>query len=61
MPMAQEARKPMFYVKPADGAIGAHTSTVKKVDRDFQNLAKAIAIANRCPHPLNYRKMCKYS
>src|SRR5690606_34433693 len=24
MPLAQEARKPMFYLKPADGAIGAH-------------------------------------
>ncbi|MBC6479283.1 MAG: ParA family protein [Hormoscilla sp. GUM202] len=43
MPMAQEARKPIFYLKPADGAIGAHSSAVKKVYSDFASLAKAIA------------------
>jgi chromosome partitioning protein len=29
MPMAQEARKAMFQLKPADGAIGAHSNAVK--------------------------------
>ena len=24
MPMATDARKPLFHLKPADGAIGAH-------------------------------------
>lgn len=43
MPMAQEARKPMFHLKPADGAIGAHSSLVKKIYRDFEELARAIA------------------
>jgi len=43
MPMAQEARKPIFYLKPADGAIGAHSSAVKKVYSDFASLAKAIS------------------
>jgi hypothetical protein len=28
MPMAMEARKPMFFLKPADGAIGAHVQAV---------------------------------
>jgi len=43
MPMAQEARKPIFYLKPADGAIGAHSSAVKKVYSDFASLAREIA------------------
>jgi cellulose biosynthesis protein BcsQ len=43
MPMAQEARKPMFYLKPADGALGAHQAAVSAVHFDFQALAMAIA------------------
>lgn len=43
MPMAQEARKPMFHLKPADGAISAHTYAVKNVYRDFEALACKIA------------------
>lgn len=43
MPMAQEARKPMFHLKPADGAIGGHSSLVKKIYQDFKELAEAIA------------------
>ncbi len=43
MPMAQEARKPMFYLKPADGALGAHTSAVKGAYADFRTLASDIA------------------
>jgi hypothetical protein len=43
MPMAQEARKPMFHLKPADGAIGSHLQTAQEVSRDFQALALAIA------------------
>ena len=42
MPMAQEARKPMFALKPADGALGAHTYAVKDAYRDFHDLAIAI-------------------
>ena len=45
MPMAQEARKPIFHLKPADGAIGSHSNAVKLVYKDFKRLA--IAIANR--------------
>jgi cellulose biosynthesis protein BcsQ len=42
MPMAQEARKPMFFLKPADGAIGSHAKTVQDVYRDFEGLTKKI-------------------
>ena len=43
MPMAHEARKPIFHLKPADGAIGAHLQSVKDAYRDFKSLATAIA------------------
>ncbi len=43
MPMAQEARKPMFDLRPADGAIGAHAQNVQTAYRDFEDLAVAIA------------------
>jgi chromosome partitioning protein len=43
MPMAQEAGKPIFHLKPADGAIGAHTMAVQEAQRDFRKLAKEIA------------------
>ncbi|HEU5376216.1 MAG TPA: AAA family ATPase [Ktedonobacteraceae bacterium] len=43
MPLAQEARKPMFHLKPADGAIGSHMQAVQGVYRDFRHLAESIA------------------
>lgn len=43
LPLAQEARKPMFSLKPADGAIGGHTLAVQGCYRDFQSLALEIA------------------
>ena len=42
MPLAQEARKPMFQLKPADGAIGAHMQAVQQAYRDFHALARDI-------------------
>ncbi|MGP8257910.1 MAG: hypothetical protein ACLQLR_07300 [Methanoregula sp.] len=39
-PMAQEARKPMFALKPADGAIGGHVGAVK----DCYNVTRRIAL-----------------
>jgi chromosome partitioning protein len=42
-PMAQEARKPMFALKPADGAIGGHAAAVQDCYRAFQQLAERIA------------------
>ncbi|MEK7730043.1 MAG: AAA family ATPase [candidate division KSB1 bacterium] len=46
MPMAMEARKPIFLLKPADGAIGSHAQAVQDCYRDFKLLANKIA--ERC-------------
>lgn len=46
MPLAQEAHKPMFALKPADGAIGGHTRAVGDCYEDFRALANEIA--QRC-------------
>lgn len=43
MPMAQEAHKPIFHLKPADGAIGSHVAAVQNVYWDFKQLAQKIA------------------
>ena len=43
MPMAMAANKPMFALKPADGAIGSHVEAVKKCFDDFNDLAHRIA------------------
>ena len=43
MPMAQEARKPMFQLKAADGALGGHIHAVQDCYEDFKDLATAIA------------------
>lgn len=43
MPMAMEARKPIFFLKSADGAIGAHIEAVRNCYDDFQDLSKEIA------------------
>ena len=42
MPLAQEANKPMFMLKPADGAIGSHLNAVSDCYNDFHSLAKKI-------------------
>ena len=51
MPMAQEARKPMFFLKPADGAIGAHYKSAQGAYRDFGLLAGKIAAQAEVPMP----------
>lgn len=43
MPLAMEAHKPMFFLKPADGAIGSHVEAVKNCYGDFHKLAEKIA------------------
>lgn len=43
MPMAMEAHKPIFSLKSADGAIGAHQEAVRNCYLDFQKLAAKIA------------------
>jgi chromosome partitioning protein len=43
MPMAQDARKPVFALKPADGAFGGHQAAVRASYADFAALAQRIA------------------
>jgi cellulose biosynthesis protein BcsQ len=41
-PMSMEVHKPMFLLKPGDGAIGAHFEAVQRCYRDFKTLAEKI-------------------
>lgn len=45
MPMAQEAKKPIFLLKPADGAIGGHQTAVHQAYADFRTLALRVLSA----------------
>jgi cellulose biosynthesis protein BcsQ len=42
IPMAIEARKPVFLLRSADGAIGAHSYAVQEAYKDYQTLAKKV-------------------
>lgn len=42
VPMAQEARKPIFHLTPADGAIGSHAAATNDARQDFRALAQKI-------------------
>ena len=53
MPMAQEARKPVFHLKPADGAIGAHLQSAQDARKDFKGLALKILEKARIALPVN--------
>ena len=46
-PMSMEAHKPIFLLKPGDGAIGAHVYAVQKSYDEFQKLAQKIL--EKCP------------
>ncbi len=43
IPLGQEARKPIFDLKAADGALGAHTYAVQDAYTAFEQLALSIA------------------
>ncbi len=43
MPLAQEAHKPMFFLKAADGAIGSHAAAAADCYDDFKLLAERVA------------------
>lgn len=43
MAMAHDARKPIFYLKPADGAVGSHVKLVQRAMDNFEQLALEIA------------------
>ncbi len=49
MPMAQAVRKPMFLLRPADGAFGGHQQAVQNCYVDFKTLTQKIM--NRCKIP----------
>jgi chromosome partitioning protein len=40
--MAQEHRKPVFHLTPADGAIGSHAFAVADAKSDFRKLVNII-------------------
>jgi hypothetical protein len=42
MSIGQEARKPIFHLTVADGAMGSHALAAKEAYRDFQILAEKI-------------------
>ena len=42
VPMAQESRKPIFHLTPADGAIGSHAAAANTASDDFEALAEKI-------------------
>lgn len=42
VPMAQEARKPIFHLTTADGARGGHATAAKDAYNDFEELARKI-------------------
>jgi cellulose biosynthesis protein BcsQ len=46
-PMSMEAHKPIFLLKPGDGAIGAHVFAVNKSYEEFKKLT--VTILKRCP------------
>jgi cellulose biosynthesis protein BcsQ len=50
MPLAQEARKPMFLLTPADGALGGHFQAAQACRKEFRDLATTLA--GRCSIPL---------
>jgi len=45
--MAQKARKPVFAVTTADGAIGSHAAAVQDAYNDFKTLAGKIIMKIR--------------
>ena len=57
MPMAQEVRKPIFRLKPADGAIGAHFQAVKAARNDFERLARKIASQTNMNIPIDAQRI----
>jgi chromosome partitioning protein len=42
IPMAMEVKKPIFLLRPADGAIGAHYQAVLRAYQDFKTLTEKI-------------------
>lgn len=50
VPLGQDARKPIFLLAPADGAIGSHAQAANQAYDDFRALSKKLL--GRCGLPL---------
>jgi chromosome partitioning protein len=50
IPLAQQARKPIFNLTSADGAIGAHAAAVTEAGQDFRELAQKILTQSGLPY-----------
>lgn len=53
VPLAQDARKPIFALAPADGAIGSHAAAARDAFHDFEQLTKEIL--RRVKHEMRRR------
>lgn len=42
MALAHEARKPIFHLQAADGALGAHATAAQEAGKDFRRIARAL-------------------
>ena len=51
MPLAREVHKPIFHMRPADGAMGALAKAVQDARRDYEKLARVIATRAGIPLP----------
>lgn len=52
MPLAQDARKPMFDLRPADGALGSHGRLVQICFEEFKAFADRVAERAGLPLPV---------
>lgn len=51
LPMAREARKPMFFLQSADGVIGSHVRAVQDCYTEYRDAAKRVAESCEIPLP----------
>ncbi|MFZ2605465.1 MAG: AAA family ATPase [Candidatus Microthrix parvicella] len=52
VPLAQDARKPMFDLRAADGALGSTSRLVQTCYREFEQLANEVMSAPKVPSPV---------
>ena len=43
MPLAHDARKPIFHLQAADGALGAHGTAAREAAKDFRKIGRKLA------------------
>lgn len=57
VPLAQDARKPIFSLAPADGAIGSHAAAARDAFHDFEHLTTEIL--RRVEHEVRLRSTAR--